>query len=86
MSLLKVPVGARALLARINRHLSARHRVLKKSRGHVATHELGSYYLVDIDQGSVVETDIALEPFARELGLMKDWEELDEPKVRANGE
>ena len=71
------PVTEQALLDRINLRLQDRDQLLQKcyhlSR---ACDALGNYYLVDFNQNLVIDTHVDLERFARELGCLKDWEEI----------
>jgi len=78
---LKVPVGERTLIARINRKLRddddpAAAEVLKKSRGDRAREQVGNYYVVTQSGGYMVHPDVDLEEFARKLGVLKPYEEL----------
>jgi hypothetical protein len=73
----KVPVTERALMARINRKLSHDDEVLKKCRPDSQWyHDLGDYYGVDLRRNAVVYQHRGLEEFGRELGVLRDFEEL----------
>jgi hypothetical protein len=71
-----VPVGARALLLRINRVLEADGRVLKKTRGARAEMELGRYYVIDQRRHVIVDKDVDLQALGRKLDALKEYEHL----------
>jgi hypothetical protein len=72
----KVPVSERALLARIKRKLAPDGVRLHKSReGSRALWEFGDYYGVSADN-HVCNPSGGLEGIARDLGVMKPYEEL----------
>jgi hypothetical protein len=66
----KVPVGERALLQRLNRALAKDGQKICKSRGS----ELGPYYTVDLARGAVVTKELDIIRFAREVGILREWE------------
>ena len=74
----KVPVSERALMARLNRKLQHEDRVLKKCRaGNTrAYQELGDYYIIGYPHGGVDSANIDLESWARDYGVLADYEEL----------
>jgi hypothetical protein len=75
----KVPVTLKALMARINRRLRHEGRcgeLLKTARSEGVERDLGRYYLVDLDRNSVTRRDVDPEELGRELGALKQWEEL----------
>jgi hypothetical protein len=78
-----VPVGLRALTARINRLLKNEGRVLKRARGLAAAAELGEHYLVDLHRNRVAAKYVDIERLARERELLADWEELANPSTNA---
>ena len=71
----KVPVTIRALIQRINRKLSQQPNPqrLMAARGR-AQDTLGHYYTVGA--AGVVNVNVDLEQFGRELGVLEQWEEL----------
>lgn len=75
----RVPVGLRALTARINRHLKSEGRVLKRARGLAAAMDLGEHYLVDLHRNRVAAKHVDIERLGRDLKLLADWEELANP-------
>ena len=73
-----VPVSERALIARINRKLKPEGEKLKKLRGDRWLNDLGQYYVVDVSYNALTHPHVSLEDFARECGVLQDWEHLDE--------
>lgn len=77
---MKIPVGERAVLSRLNRRLKKDERVVKKSRqGTRAYAELGEFYMLDLSisgTGFVVEKDVDIDALARELGVLGVAEEI----------
>lgn len=72
-------VSRRALVARMNRILSNQGEILRKSRpDSSAWYELGEYYTLDLRYGAVVLRHINLETEARQLGVLRDAEQLAE--------
>ena len=70
---LKVPITARALIQRVNRHIAHDGQLLKANRGNL--HDgFGSFYLVN--QTGVLEKHVDLERFAIKIGVIKTWETL----------
>ena len=78
-----VPVGERALIARINRKLKPEGEKLKKLRGERWLNDLGQYYVIDVTQNSLLHPDVDLEGFARECGALEDWEHLADENAPA---
>jgi hypothetical protein len=76
----KVPVSTRALLARINRKLRAEGEdiVVRAARGRRAVLDLGYYYEHDFRRNFVLNKDLALEQYGRDLGVLKAHEAWDE--------
>ena len=75
----KVPVTMRALIQRINRKLAIeRGYVLKITRGNRWRGELGDYYAVDPKRNGIVREFIEPEDLGRELGVLRDWEQVKE--------
>ena len=81
----RVPVSERALVQRINRALAKDEweppPILKKTRGARALVDLGEFYVIDQRRNLIVEKDVDLERYGRELGALEDWEELAEEKA-----
>jgi hypothetical protein len=75
----KVPISRRALIARINRKLANDGwETLKIARGWNAIHNLGEMYLLDVHRNAVTQTNVDLEDFAKEHGVLQDWEQLED--------
>lgn len=72
----RVGVTHMALMARVNRRLAKDHRAIYKSRSQGERSSLGAYYVIDTRRNKVVLTHQDLEPYARKLGLLADWEVL----------
>jgi hypothetical protein len=49
-----------------------------------ARERFGEWYVIDEDEGRVVQHHVDLEKFARELGCLKPWEELVPDKKRSS--
>ena len=73
----KVPVTTRAVLQRINRRLGADDEMVKKSRG-AGAYALGDYYRIDVAKNFVVEKHVDPEALARRLGVLADYEALQD--------
>ena len=71
------PVSKRALIARVNRKLPEHHRI-KTLRGERWFSNLGRYYEVDEYTNAVINTHLDLEAYAKELGVLKGWEKLED--------
>lgn len=81
VSMKKVPVSERAVIARLNRKLKADGRQLKTKRGNWRSDISGPYYLLDVERnivvaGGSVHSRIDLEEFARKSGALQEWEVL----------
>lgn len=80
----KVPVSERALLQRVNRRLAKdgeQLRTARRFRDGVDSHEtskLGRYYALDLSRNIVTAAHVNLENRARELGVLKAWEALQD--------
>jgi hypothetical protein len=73
----KAPVTVRALLQRINRKIQGDHEKVMVARGTQARQYLGEYYLFDIQKEEIKAKKINnLEVYAREIGVLQDWEEM----------
>lgn len=71
------PITERALLGRINRKLAHDHKKMRKCRyGTMAYSNLGTWHVIDTYQNSLVDSKVDLETFARDLGVMAEWEVL----------
>ena len=70
-------ISTSALIRRINRKLAHREQILCVSRGEREKQNVGDYHVID-HSNTVVMTFINLEPYARDLGVMGEWETLEE--------
>lgn len=71
------PVAERALLARVDRALAKSGQSIRRCRPESrAFPSLGRYYTIDLATARVIRKGIDLEQYARELGLLRDDEEL----------
>ena len=69
-----VPVSMWAVIQRINRKLDGQ--VLKTTRGGRAKLELGDHYVLDLRKTFIVLKNVDPEAYAREIGVLADWEEV----------
>jgi len=69
-----VTIGA--LIKRINRRLNRQRRELKITRGQTARRELGSYWVLDLDQKLVIATHVDPERMGRELRVLDPDEKV----------
>lgn len=75
----KLKVSERALFARINRKIYADDLVLRSCPATRRDHQnLGDYYLVNWRSNGVAGKYIDLEDYGREVGALRDYEELAE--------
>ena len=87
-----VPVSERALVQRVNRKLRHDDRRLCAARGfwaegtHYDSTDLGRYYVVDVMRNAVVDRQVDLETYGRDLGVLASWESLSEAESTAKGE
>lgn len=67
-------ITEKALLARINRKLSAEGEQLRKSRGARCILDLGEFYVRDFSMNFVSETHVDPEALGRDIGVLKHYE------------
>jgi hypothetical protein len=76
-----VSVSQRALIQRINRILAKRGgapgELLRAARGTRARQDLGDYYVVDLLHNRVINTNVDLEEFGREVEALAPYESLE---------
>ncbi len=75
----KVKVTRRAAIQRINRKLKPDMEQLCAARGERAQLDLGDYYVVDFQRNAVMQMHVDVEAMARQLGVLKEWEQVDNP-------
>jgi hypothetical protein len=69
-----VPVTMRALIQRINRKLRRDDQRLRTARGWFSN--LGDYYVLDFKHQRIVKGRVDPEALGRDLGVLKDYEQL----------
>ena len=75
----KVPVSERAILARLNRKLSADGLVVRRCKETTRNYAtLGAFYVVDINRKAIRAKRINLVEYARKVGVLTDAEALDD--------
>jgi DNA-binding response OmpR family regulator len=72
---IKIKVSERALLARLRRALAKEGEILKTTRPRDYS-TLGDYYIVN-DRNCVTAAGVDLESLAREMKLLKPYEEVE---------
>jgi len=70
-------VTSEALAKRINRQLIKQGRQLRKTRSWRAQVNLGDYYITDTRRNFVVASNIDLEAYGRNLGVLHANEQLE---------
>lgn len=75
----KLKVSERALFARINRKIHDDDLMLRRCPATRRDyHELGDIYAVNWRINGISDTHIDLEEYGREVGALKDYEELEQ--------
>ncbi len=74
---MKLPITERALVARMNRKLEMMNKMLRKHKPDSRLSETGRFYIVDLKQGQIERQGSDLESWAREIGCLKDYEQLE---------
>jgi len=72
-----VPVSTYALWRRVNRRLKLKHQKLDTARGH-AVHDLGRYYIVNLDKNELVDSDVDLTKLATKLNCLQPYERVED--------
>ncbi len=75
---LKVGVSRRAVLQRVNRKLAPQLEALKVWRTSDLRYKAGDLFHLDLDQNAILNINVDLESFAREVGALQRWESLSE--------
>lgn len=75
-------MSTRALLARINRHLEKEGKALRTNRGNKWRDSLGDYYEIDFNTNAVTAQHVDPVVWAKNLGLLKDFEEVVVERVK----
>lgn len=76
----KMKVSERALLNRVNRALAKDRgdKVVRCKASSKWIGELGRYYAIDESRNTITAKQIDLAEWARELGVLAEWEMLEE--------
>jgi hypothetical protein len=75
----RVPVTERALQQRVNRKLRDNEQVLQVTRGARAEEAgFGPYHLVDRRRNVIINKNVDLEEYGRELGVLTPYERMVE--------
>jgi hypothetical protein len=77
----KVQMSLRAVLGRINRRLRQAGEHLYTNRADREQSTLGHYYIVNLRENRIARTHVDVEALAREMGLLKPWEEIMQEKT-----
>jgi hypothetical protein len=72
---IKMKVTTRALVQRINRKLANENQKLCATRGERSRAEFGDYYIVNLHSGNVTSWRINPDEMARQLGVLRPYEE-----------
>jgi len=73
-----VKITQQELVQRINRKLAKNIEGVKKSSAGQSHNIRGDYYIIEFDQNKITTTDVDLEKLGKELGVLKDFEELED--------
>jgi hypothetical protein len=76
----KAQVSERAIIGRINRVLAPQDMKLKTSRSEQMRLDVGYWYIINTRINGIVQPykHMHLQDIAREVGVLKDWEEIAE--------
>jgi hypothetical protein len=74
----KSQISKRALIARINRRLAADGRALKATRTEADRESMGDFFIVELERGRIVEAKVDLVARAKELDILKPYEQVTE--------
>jgi hypothetical protein len=72
-----VPISRRALEQRVDRSLITQGKRLKRTRGEIAVHAVGTYFVTWNNDDSVAPVE-RLEELGRQLGMLASYERLVE--------
>lgn len=74
----KVPITMRALTQRINRKLAEDDEQLKKAGSAKSRQEVGDYFIINVRLNAVVRLDVDPEALGHKLGVLREWESVQE--------
>ena len=77
-----VPVTRRAVMQRVNRKLGQRNEALRAWRTSSNEYSVGDLYHLDFAANAVLDVNVNLEPFAREVGALQPWEDISQPSTK----
>jgi hypothetical protein len=63
-------------MQRVNRKLGQRKEALRAWRTSSNDYSVGDLYHLDFDANAVLDVNVDLEPFAREVGALQAWEAI----------
>ena len=72
----KIPVTRRALMQRLNRKLRHDGKRIDASRTQQMRDQYGDFHMVDFTRNQLIEWHIKPEEMARELGVLKPYEQI----------
>ena len=73
-----VKITQRELVRRINQKLAKNIEEVMESRYGESNNETDEYYTIEFDQNTITTTNVDLEKLGKELGVLKDFEKLDD--------
>ena len=73
-----VKISQRELVQRINRKLAKNIEGVKKSSDGQPHDTKGDNFIIEFDQNKITTTDVDLEKLGKELGVLKDFEQLED--------
>jgi hypothetical protein len=72
------PVTTKAITARINRKLKPDFKMLRKTRGRMMQSNFGQFHVIDLRRNRILDAHVDPEAYARELGVMRGWEFIED--------
>jgi len=72
-----VKITERELVQRIMEKMAKNIVGLKKARNEQSHKRTGDYFIIEFNQNKITTTGVDLEKLGKELGLLKDFEELE---------
>ena len=73
-----VKISQLELVRRINQKIAKNIEEVTKSRDGESHKETDQYYTIEFDQDKITITDVDLEKLGKELGVLKDFEKLED--------
>jgi hypothetical protein len=75
---MKVKITEQELVRRINRKLALNVEGLEKSSGGQSHNATGDNYIIEFNHDKIITTNVDLENLGKELGVLRDFEELED--------